>query len=892
MGRHYLHPLFNPRSVAVFGASERAGSVAGVIYKNLLDSTFAGHLYPVNPKHGTVFGQKCYASAADLPETPDLVVIATPAHTVTAILHECGERGIRFAVVLSAGFRELGDQGAALERQVHEAAKQHGIRFIGPNCLGIQRPAIGLNATFGPAAARSGDLALVSQSGAICTAMLDWAAANDIGFSSIISSGAAADIDFGEILDYLAVDASTRSILLYIEGIRDARSFVSALRAAARLKPVILVKVGRHEAGTRAIQSHTGALVGSDAVFDALIRRAGVVRVNTITQLFAAARALSSHIKPSGNRLAIVTNGGGPGVMATDRASDLCVRLAELAPETLRALDAGLPPTWSHGNPVDILGDAGAEQYRLALQACLDDAGVDGVLAMLTPQAMSYPLQAAQALVEVAKGSQKPVLACWMGETQVKEARGLFREARIPSFTTPEPAVEVFSFLSAYYENQRQLMQTPGPISQQAEPDVEGAKLIVEGALAEGRHVLTEVESKALLAAFHIPVAQTMIVRSPSEAILMAEQLGFPVAMKINSPDISHKSDVGGVRLNLTTGHAVRSAYQDLLDHVHKVRPEARLEGVVIEPMVVKQNARELLIGIASDPVLGPVITFGAGGVAVEVFKDRSVALPPLNSYLARDLMQRTRIYPMLGEFRNLPAVAEDALKGVLLRVSEMACELPWIQELDINPLLADEHGVLAADARIIIAARPSGADRYGHMAIHPYPAHLVSKWQLADGRNVIIRPIRPEDAEIEQTFVRNLSPETKYFRFMDSLQELKQETLVRLTQIDYDREMAFIAVTEMDGREVELGVVRYAINPDAESCEFALVVSDQWQRKGIGYKLMEVLMDSARTKGIRLMEGEVLASNRKMLSLVGKLGFRSEPHPEDPGVRRIQREL
>ncbi len=892
MSQHYLYPLFNPRSVAVFGASSREESVAGVIYRNMLEAGFQGQVYPINPKYQTLLDRPCYASVADLPETPDLVIIATPALTVAPILDACGKRGVRYAVVLSAGFREMGAQGIALEEGLMATAKQYGIRFVGPNCLGIQRPAIGLNATFALGKPLVGELALVSQSGAICTAMLDWATSNGIGFSTVVSSGASADLDFGEILDYLANDSATRGILMYIEGIRDARRFMSAIRAVARLKPVVLVKVGRHEAGSKAVASHTGALVGGDDVFDALLRRAGVVRVNTILQLFSAALALSSRVKPAGNRLAIVTNGGGPGVMATDRAVDLGVRIADLAPQTIEKLNRALPFNWSHGNPVDVIGDAGAERYRVAVEACLADRGVDGVLVMLTPQAMTQPTEVADAVVAAARTSDKPVLTCWMGEDQVAAGRMAFRKAGIPYFKTPEPAVEVFSFIADFYENQRQLMQTPGSLSHQAEPDVEGAHLIAEGALAQGRHWLSEVESKALLSAFHIPVAQTLIARDPTEAMLMAQQLGFPVAMKVNSPDISHKSDVGGVRLGLSSGQAVRAAYTGMMAEVRKHRPDAKMEGVVIEPMLSRANAREVLVGTVSDPVLGPVIAFGLGGVDVEAYQDRAVALPPLNSYLARDLIGRTRVAKLLGEFRGRAAADMTALENVLLRVSEMVCQLPWLAELDINPLLVDEHGAMAADARIAIAARPPGADKYAHMAIHPYPVHLVSHWQVPNGTDVTIRPIRPEDAEITQSFVRSLSEEAKYFRFMDAVQELSHAVLVRLTQIDYDREMALLAVIETDGKEEEIGVARYASYPDQVSCEFAVVVDDDWQHQGVAHKLMDVLMDVARSKGLRTMDGEVLKRNQGMLKLAASLGFRIEPHPEDDSIKRVSRSL
>lgn len=892
MGQHYLSPLFAPRSVAVIGASNRPESVGGVVFKNMREGGYQGKLYPINPGYPEIQGQRAYASIEQIGEAVDLAVIATKAATVPEIIEACGQHGVRAAVILSAGFSEAGQAGMALERAVLENARRYGVRLIGPNCLGIMRPSVGLNATFSNGGAKAGNLALISQSGALCTAILDWAHPNDVGFSSIISMGATADVDFGEILDYLVSDPQTESILLYIEGIHHSRSFMSALRAATRIKPVILVKVGRHEAGSRAAFSHTGALVGADDVFDAALRRAGVVRVDTIVQLFSAAKALSTRFHPAGNRLAIVTNGGGPGVMASDRAADLGVSMATLTADTIRQLDAVLPENWSHANPVDIIGDATAERYRDAVTLCMQDPGVDGVLTILTPQAMTQPLQAAQAVITVAKKFNKPLVACWMGEEQVAESRSAFALAKIPSFRTPEPAVEIFSFIAAYYQNQKLLLQTPGPLSQHQAPDVEGARFLIEGALAERRTVLNEIESKAVLAAFQIPIAKTVIARSPNEALLLAEELGLPVVMKINSPDISHKSDSGGIRLNLGNAQAVRAAYHEIIQTVQENRPNARIDGVVIEPMAVKPNGRELMLGVTTDPIFGPVITFSAGGTMVEVLADRAVALPPLNSFLVRDMISRTHVAKLLGAFRHMPPIDMTALEDVLLRVSEMVCELPWIKEMDINPLIVDEQGAIAADARFVVGFPTPSTQRYAHMAIHPYPTHLISHWQLPDGEDILIRPIRPEDAELEQIFVRGLSEESKYFRFMDSLQELTQNMLVRFTQIDYDREMALVAVLEQDNREIELGVCRYITNPDGNSCEFALVVADAWQHKGIGLKLMSSLMEVAVAKGLKLMEGEVLASNHAMLALVERLGFAISTNDEDISIKRVVKTL
>ena len=896
MGKHYLNPLFAPKSVAVFGASDRIDSVGQIVFHNMLQGGFKGALYPINSKNKEVQGQRAYASIAEIGQPVELVVIATPPQTVPGIIEECGVHGVKAAVIITAGFGEVGAEGAALERQLLENARRYKIRLIGPNCLGVMRPSIGLNATFNKGSADVGNIALVSQSGALCTAILDWATRSDVGFSSVVSMGSSTDVDFGEILDYLVSDPATHSILMYIEGIRDARRFMSALRAAARIKPVILVKVGRHPAGSKAAMSHTASLVGADDVFDAAVSRVGVVRVQTVTQLFTAARALSFGFRPAGNRLAIVTNGGGPGVMAADRASDLGVSVATLADSTVAYLDQHLPPNWSRGNPVDIIGDAQADRYEHAVKACLDDENVDGVLAILTPQAMTKPLESAQVVIDIAKNNTrqhgKPLLTCWMGETQVAESRDAFTRAHLPHFRTPEPAVEVFSHLSAYYRNQKLLMQMPGPFSHHVEPDVESGRLIIEGAMQEHRKVLTEMESKALLSAFHIPVARTMVAHSPSEALLIAQQLGFPVAMKVNSPDITHKTDAGGVVLNLNNAHEVRAAYQHIIDNVHHNRPNAKMDGISIEPMIVKPNGRELMIGVTNDPVFGPVITFGAGGTNVEIMADRAVAIPPLNSFLVRELIRETRISKMLGAFRNMLPANMEALEDVLLRVSEMVCELPLLKEMDINPLILDESGALAADARVVVEYRQPSADRYAHMAIYPYPTHLVNEWQLADGTDIVIRPIRPEDASLVKKFVHDLSDESKYFRFMNSVQELTEDMLARLTQLDYSREMALVAVVEDAGNEVELGVARYAINPDGDTCEFALVVADNVAGKGLGQKLMVSLMEAARSKGLSVIEGEVLNNNHRMLKLMTRLGFAIKTSDEDPAVMKVSRVL
>ncbi len=900
--QHYLTALFEPKSVAVIGASDRENSVGNIIFKNILGSGYKGRLYAINPKHDTIQGQQAYKSIEEIGARVELAVIATRAQTVPQLIEQCGRSGVRNVIVITAGFSESGHVGAAIERKMLEIARSYNVRILGPNCLGIIRPELGLNATFAKITAKAGNLALVSQSGAMCSAVLDWAKANDVGFSSVISIGMTADVDFGEILDYLIYDSRTHYILMYVEGIRNARRFMSALRSAARIKPIILLKAGRHEAGAMATATHSGMAAVSDTVFDAAVRRAGVVRVQNVGQLFYAAKALASKFRPQGNRLAIITNGGGPGAMAADRAGDLGIPLAELTNETMAVLNKAMPTNWSHANPIDIGGDATPERYRDAIMAVTHDANVDSTLVMLSPQAMTDPLAVAKAIIEVADKLNRSLICCWMGEDQVREGRKLLEENGIPAFRMPETAIELFHHISKYYRNQKLLLQTPEPTRQHGRPEAEGAKMLIEALLAERRKVLSEMESKAILRAFKVPVAQTMVARTATEALLLAEQIGFPIAMKVDSPDLPHKSDAGGVRLNIGNAPAVRNAYHDIIDTVHKRRPDAKINGVSIEPFLSRPNGRELMIGVFRDPIFGPVITFGAGGFDVEIFSDRSVALPPLNRFLAKDLIDSTRAAKILGQFHNMPPADREAIKEVLLCISEMVCELPWIQELDLNPLIVDENGAIAADARIVIdhAASATG-DRYAHMSIYPYPVHLIQEWQMNDGQVVTIRPIRPEDADMEQEFVKNMSDESRYYRFMDTLRELTQTMLVRFTQIDYDREMALVAtitkelednVDGVEPYEHQIGVARYVVNPDGESVEFALAVGDDWQKCGVGRKLMTALIECARMKGYRAVVGDVLSTNAKMFRLMTSLGFTIHPHPDDTAVKRVVKPL
>ncbi|QDX81019.1 hypothetical protein B9N43_07010 [Denitratisoma sp. DHT3] len=810
---HYLTHLFEPRSIAVIGASETPDSIGATVVRNLLDGGYGGRLHCVNPRHRSIFGLPALKSIEAVPERVDVAVICTRAELVPGLVEDCGRAGTRHAILLSAGFGEAGPQGARLEQAALAAARRHRMRLLGPNCLGLLRPSRNLNLSFARTGALPGTVGLISQSGALCTAILDWALPNKVGFSTVVSLGAESDIDFGEALDYLVADWRTECIFLYIEGIRNARRFMSALRAAARVKPVLLIKVGRHPAGERAAFSHTGALVGGDDVFDAALRRAGVVRLRTIGQLYAAASALFFHFHPRGNRLAVITNGGGPGAMAADHAADIGIPLARLSPPTLARLDQALPAHWSHANPIDILGDADPARFGAALAACLEDDGVDGILLVLTPQAMSDPTQAARTVIEGSRGQRKTILTCWMGAEQVREARLLFRGAGIPTFATPEPAVDMFANVSTYYRNQQLLLQTPAATSTaDSAPDLETARQVIESALAQGQGLLDDEATRALLWAFHIPFGEAPVPRN---------------------------------------------------------------------------HGRDLLVGMVRDQIFGPTITLGPGGPGIEPERERVVALPPLNDFLIADMLGREPVAHRLDHYRNLPPVDTGALAAVLLRVSEMVCELPWLQEFSIDPLIVDSRGAVATAARIVIAPLPPRAGPYDHMAIHPYPSQLSFTFRAANGRTVAIRPIRPEDAELEQRFVQGLSSESRYFRFLNSIRELSPAQLVRLTQIDYDREMALLALTLDEAEEREVGVVRYVANPDGESCEFAIVVADDWQGTGLGWRLMEILIDFARRRGFRYMTGEFLAENGHMLKFVTDLGFVLSQHPEDPGLRR-----
>jgi acetyltransferase len=898
---HFLTPLFVPHSVAIVGATMREGALGNFVLRNMLASGFTGTIYPVNPKHKTVMGKKCYASITDLPEAPDLVVVASPAQTVANVMRDAGVRGTKAALVLSAGFQEIGEEGRVRAAFVLAELQRHGIRMVGPNCVGIMRPSIGLNATFANDASthtKRGSLALVAQSGAVCTAILDWAATTEIGFSSVISLGGALDCDFGEVLDFLVHDTETKSILMYVEGVRDARRFMSALRAASRVKPVVLLKAGRNQSGKAAVTSHTGALAGSDRVWDAALARAGVVRVQSSLQLFAAARVLANPRLArclKGNRLAIVTNGGGPGVVAADCADANQLTLATLTPATIEKLNAALPPHWSHANPIDIIGDATPERFHDALAIVLDDANVDAVLTMYCPQSITTADAAASAVIPLATNALtaqgKPVFASWLGGASIIAARQLFEEAGVANFLTPENAVDAFSYLAQFRQHQHLLLQSPpatGLMSfHELAKSIATAKRIRDHAIAEKRTILREMEAKELLAAFHLPVHIGVLAHDRAEAEKVARQIGFPVVLKIDSPDITHKSDAGGVRLNLINTRQVGEAFDAIIASARDAKPEANIRGVNIQPMLKFAHSREVLVGISRDATFGPIISFGAGGVAVEAIADTALALPPLNTTLAENLIAGTRIAKLLAAYRNIPGIDEAALTDIIVRVSTIACALPWVRELDLNPVLAHPHGAAIVDARIVIDRdSPITDTRYRHMAIFPYPVALERELRLRDNTPVHMRAIRPDDATRERAFVAAMSETSRYYRFLHSVQALSDEMIARFTQLDYDREMALIALLP-DESEI-VGVARYHSNADGKSCEFAIAIADKWQAKGLGEALMQNLIACAREAGYAAIEGSVLHGNIGMLKLAARLGFQTEQIADAREMTRV----
>jgi acetyltransferase len=883
MSIRHLEQLLSPRSVAVFGASDRPGSVGATVWNNLAAGGFQGPLWAVNPRRPALAGGPAVASLEDLPQAPDLAVICTPPDTVVGLIAALGRAGTRAAIVMTAGL------GAERRQAMLDAARPTVMRVLGPNCLGLLSPHLGLNASFAHTGARAGDLAFVSQSGALVTAVLDWAQARGIGFSHMVSLGEAADVDVGDLLDHLASDARTRSILLYLESASAPRKFMSAARAAARNKPVIVVKAGRAGRGVQAAASHTGAMSGADDVFDAAIRRAGMLRVDSLQQLFTAAETLARLGPGAEGELTVITNGGGAGVLAADAAARMGVTLATLTPELSGHLDTVLPATWSHGNPIDIIGDAPVQRYTDTLSAVLASPARGPVLLMHAPTAIVPSGEIAQACAPLVAQARGRVLASWLGEAAVAPARQTLAAAGAADYPTPEDAVQACAMLATFRCNQSLLMEVP-TASEQAPPDPEAARRIVSQALADGLEMLDERAAKALLAAYGIPVVPTLACGADADAAATAAQAlqqqghDYPMALKILSPDLSHKSDVGGVALNLADEAALRGAAQAMLARIAELRPSARIEGFTVQPMVKRPMAQELIAGASIDPLFGPVLLVGHGGTAVEIRGDRAIALPPLNRVLARDMIGRTRIAKLLGAWRDHPAANQDAVADVLIALSQMLADIPELAELDINPLWADHDGVLALDARVRLdRARPAGAARF---AIAPYPAELAETvaW---NGGTIQLRPIRPEDGPQHEAFAARLDPEDIRLRFFSSRRTLERSELARLTQIDYDREMAFLAVGGDDGTET-LGVVRAVADPDNEEAEFAIIIRPDAQQRGLGQLLMRKMIGHLKQRGTRRMSGLVLRENRGMRELAQALGFTVDAEGSDPYELRV----
>jgi acetyltransferase len=886
--RNLDHAL-RPRSVAVIGASDHPGTVGYTLTQNMLSHGFAGQVFLVNPHHDTIAGQPCYKSIDALPEAPELAVIATPPETVPPIISALGKKGTRATVVITAGF------SSALKQAMLDAAKPYCLRIIGPNCLGLAVPGLGVGANFGMNSLKAGSLAFLSQSGALMTGILDWASARDIGFSYVVSMGDMADVDVGDLLDFLAADVSTSAILVYLETIPAARKFMSAARSASRAKPVIVIKSGRNAAAAKAAATHTGALAGTDSAVSAAFRRAGLVRVEELEELFTAAETLASLKPVSGNELLIVTNGGGAGVLAVDDLMRLDGKLAPVGEDLVKTLDKALPANWSRANPIDIIGDAGPERYKATLDAVLADPKADGILVMNCPTALASSTDAAQAVLDAVAQAPNPkkvppILTNWLGENAAHEGRQKFRAAGIPTYESPNDAIKGFFYLWQYTKGQESLMRTPPKDSGHTTIADEAARAIMRTAVRAGRTLLTEPESKAVLSAFGIPTVATRVAGSPEDVADIAHALlkqADSVVVKILSDDISHKSDIGGVRLGLRTPHEARHAAERMLERAAAACPDARIQGFTVQPMIVRKQAHELLMGVYEDPLFGPMILFGSGGTATEIINDTAVALPPLDTTLALDLMEQTRVCRLLQGYRGRPPADLAGIAAALVRLSQLVVDCPAVKELDINPLIADEMGVIALDARIRID--PDLVEKDGpnpRLAIRPYPNQWERWTETAEGQRILIRPIKPADEHLYGDFVDKLSPEDIRFRFLAPRKEFSHKFIARFTQIDYARAMAFVALNK---EETELyGVARLMADPDYTSGEYAIIVRSDRKGNGLGWMLMRTLIRYAEREGLKALTGEVMEHNTRMLNMCRALGFEISADPDDMSLRKV----
>ena len=873
----HIQVMFDPKTIALIGATEKEGAVGRTILENLLRSK-GRRIFPVNPHTSKVLDVESYPAIAGVPEHVDLAVVATPARSVPGVVEECGQAGVEGVVIISAGFKEIGEEGTLLESEIDGLRKKYGMRIMGPNCLGFVRPVRGLNATFLRGNPPPGNIAFISQSGALGSAILDWAVGAGIGFSMFASLGSMIDVDFGDMIDFLGDDEATRSILIYMEGVGNARKFMSAARAFARRKPIIILKPGRFVESARAAHSHTGAMAGDDAVYEAAFRRAGAVRVGEIAELFNAAQVLDSKRLPAGPRLAIVTSAGGPGVMATDALIHLGGELAELSDESMKQLNTLLPPYWSKANPIDVLGDATVERFTKALAICLGDPMVDGVLVIYVPLDSAPSAQVAQVVADNAKNTSKPVIASWMGARDVEEGKRIFVENSIPHYDTPEEAVRTYLNMCKYKRHLDELYETPDELPTQQAPAKERLKELLKMVLKEGRTLLSEEESKDFLMTYDIPVTPAQLACDSEAAKSMAEKVGYPVVIKVVSPDISHKSDVGGVIMGIDSSAALKEAYEKLMQRVKKRAPAAAIMGIAVEKMITDVDY-ELILGAKKDKDFGSVILFGMGGTTAEFIKDFSIGLPPLNRTLAKMLIQDTKVYKMLQGFRGKPPADFEGIEEIIINFSNLIVDFPEISEIDINPLAISNGKASALDARIIIDRNYEAAGRspYPHLIITPYPTKYIKPWQLTDGTAVLLRPIRPEDEPAEHEMLSTLSPETLRARFFSAIKDISHEWLILFCNIDYDRHMAIVAELRENGKKKMIGVARLFMNPDLTSGEVAVLVHDRFQGKGLGYKLVEVLIEIARERGLEDIRADVLTENEKMLRIFRRLGFTTQ---------------
>ncbi|MCX5889202.1 MAG: bifunctional acetate--CoA ligase family protein/GNAT family N-acetyltransferase [Deltaproteobacteria bacterium] len=871
MRKPLLDSFFKPDSVAVIGASEKAGSIGSILVQNLIQAGFPGAIYPINPKYPEIHGLPAFPVVTAVPDPVELAIVAVPIKDVPAVIKECGQAGIKGAIIVSAGGRESGPEGKEIEGAIAAAAIEAGVRYLGPNTMGLIVPGAHLNASLSPYAPPPGNLAFISQSGALCRSILGWASQKNIGFSHFVSVGSLTDLDFGDLIDYLGNDEKVRSIILYMESLNQHRKFMSAARSVSRVKPIIVIKAGRSQAGARAAASHTGALVGEDAAYNAAFRRAGIIRVDTVGQLFDCAEALGKLKLPTGGALAIITNAGGPGVMAVDALGRWQIEPGVLEAETMAQLDEALPPHWSRGNPVDIQGDATPERYLQAVRLAMKAPEISGLVIILSPQALTDPTGVARALAPEVQGQARPVFAVWMGGEEVAAGVKILNDAGIPTFETPEQAVDSFMEMYFYSRHLRLLQETPPQESQALKVNYRMARTFIDQCLERQATILTELESKAILAAYGIPVNHTVAASSAPDAAAVARDLGFPVVMKINSPDITHKAEAGGVRLHLHSESEVLAAFHEMIEDVRARRPEARILGVTVQEQEKNPDC-ELLIGSKQDPDFGPLILFGAGGSFAEVLQDVMVDLPPLNLLLARRLIEKTKVSKVLQGYRDIPPASLVLLSVILVRVSQLVTYFPEIVELDINPLSVISGRFVGLDARIVV--QPSTVKAPRHLIIAPYPNQYESDWMMRDGTPVLLRPIKPEDEPLVSNFLGRCSEETIYFRYFRLIKKWTHEMLIRFTQNDYDREMGLMAIGQPPGPEIMLGVSRLVMEANRETAEFAVIIADPWQGKGLGPKLLEEVIAIARERGVKLLWGEVLATNQPMLDMVKRLGF------------------